>query len=143
MTTQQRIIKTKSGCSSQTARERRGRVPHHGVDPRASIDSLAIRQGGEVALQETSRRRPNHKSRVELRIEEATVATAIQQPAWGTCGSPMSLPNRASPFHRAASASSGYAATSRPCLKALEEKVVQEGVLLTEPQLAAFTANSA
>lgn len=40
-------------------------------------------EGGEFALQEVSRRKPNHKNRVDPRIEEAVVEFAYQYPAMG------------------------------------------------------------
>ena len=39
--------------------------------------------GGEPALQEVSRKKANHKNRIEAHIEEAVIRIATEQPALG------------------------------------------------------------
>jgi transposase InsO family protein len=98
-------------------------------------------QGGETALQELSRRKPNFKNRVAPEGEEAVVAMALEQPAWGQLRAANALAQRGIPI----SAAGVRCVWERHELenlnkrrRALEAKVAQESHLLTEAQLAAL-----
>src|SRR5215510_7989913 len=66
-------------------------------------------QGGEAALQELSRRKPNLKNRVAPEIEEAVVALALEQPAWGQLRAANELAQRGIPIAAAGLRSQGSA----------------------------------
>jgi transposase len=98
-------------------------------------------KGGELALQEISRRKPILKNRTPIEIEEAAVALAIEQPAWGQVRVSDALKRRGlsiSPAGVRCVWQRHDLASMKQRLKALEAKVAHDGILLTEAQIAAL-----
>ena len=94
--------------------------------------------GGEEALQEISRKKPNVKNRVPQHVEEAVIAIAIENPALGQQRASNELIQRGVLISSAGVRSiwlRNDLATLQKRLKALETKVAQDGIILTEEQL--------
>lgn len=98
----------------------------------------AVEEGGVEALLNKSRRGPNRKNRVDPVIEEAVVRIAIDEPAWGQTRASNELREQGisvSPTGIRSIWLRHDLETMKKRLKALEEKVAKEGIVLTESQL--------
>lgn len=144
MTTQNKVIKTKLGLLRLATHlnnvSQACRTMGYSRDSYYRIKEL-YETGGEAALIEISRRRPNHKNRVDTAIEEAVVNIGFEHPAYGQQRASNELAKKGitvSPGGVRSIWLRNDLESFKKRLKALETKVAQEGIILSESQLAAM-----